>query len=137
MNNHITAIGRLTEDAAVRFTAQGSPVANFTIAFNERRKNASGDWEDGQAHFLDVTAWRALAESCADLTKGQRVVVVGELKSRHWDTKEGEKRTAWQVEAEEVGVLLDRFARRDQGAGWSKDTNQTDPWSAPSTEAPF
>lgn len=140
MNNQITAIGRLTAPPEARFTASGVPVTSFTIAWNERRKSASGEWEDGPAHYLDVSAWRHLGESCAELTKGQRVVVVGELKSRTWETRESEKRTGWHVDAEEVGVLLDRFAR-SQGAGWSKDERQSggpDPWTtAPSDEAPF
>ncbi len=141
MNNQITAIGRLTTPPGVRFTQAGVPVASFTIAYNDRRKNAAGEWEDGPAHYLDVSAWRQLGESCAELAKGQRVVVVGELKSRHWETKEGEKRTAWQVEADEVGVLMDKFARaQGQGAGWSKDrTAGADPWQQPATnnEPPY
>lgn len=137
-SNQLTAIGRVVAPAEVRFTAQGVPVASFTVAFNDRVKSATGEWEDGPAHFLDVSAWRALAESCAELQKGQRVVVVGELKSRQWETRDGEKRTGWQVEASEVGVLLDRFARR-AGAGWSKDADPgQDPWkSSASDSAPF
>ncbi len=136
MNNQITAVGRLTNAPDVRFTPQGVGVASFTIAYNDRKKNASGEWEDGPAHFLDVQVWRHLAESAAELQKGQRVVVVGELKSRTWE-KDGQKRTAWQVEADEIGVLLDKFAR-SEGAGWSKDRNTTDPWATTSDEpAPF
>ncbi len=142
MNNQITAIGRLTAAPELRYTPQGQPVASFTVAYNDRRKNAAGEWEDGPAHFLDVQVWRQLAESAAELQKGQRVVVVGELKSRRWETREGEARTSWQVEAEEVGVLLDRFAKREQGAGWSKDRAEAktgrDPWAtagAADTEA--
>lgn len=138
MNNQITAIGRLTAPPELRFTPQGAAVASFTIAFNDRRKNAQGEWEDGPAHFLDVQTWRALAESCAELQKGQRVVVVGELRSRQWETREGEKRTGWQVEAVEVGVLLNRFEQRQQGAGWSKDRAEAktgrDPWAAASSD---
>lgn len=125
MNNTITAIGRLTAPPEIRFTASGVPVASFTIAYNDRIKDGEV-WKDGPAHFLDVSAWRQLGESCAELQKGQRVVVVGELKSRQWETREGEKRTGWQVEAAEVGVLLDRF-QKAQGAGWSKDSR--DPWA--------
>lgn len=144
MNNQITAVGRLTGSPELRFTPQGAAVTSFTVAYNDRRKNAAGEWEDGPAHFLDVQVWRALAESCAELAKGQRVVVVGELKSRTWETREGEKRTGWQVEAFEVGVLLNRFEQRQQGAGWSKDRAEAktgrDPWAtagAADTEAPF
>lgn len=139
MGNNVTIIGRLCAAPEVKFTSAGANVTGLRLAFNDRRKNAAGDWEDGPAHYLDVSAWRQLGKSCADLQKGQRVVVVGELKSRQWETREGEKRTSWQVEAAEVGVLLDRFAR-SQGAGWSKDAKPSgpDPWAAaPSEEAPF
>lgn len=129
----VTIVGRLAADAETRFTPQGVAVTTLRLVWNDRRKTASGEWEDGDAHFLDATAWRQLGESCSELTKGQRVVVVGELKSRQWE-QDGHKRTAWQVEAVEVGVLLDRFgSRAQQGAGWSKDARPTslhDPWAA-------
>lgn len=133
----VTIVGRLAADAETRFTPQGVAVTTLRLVWNDRRKTASGEWEDGDAHFLDATAWRQLGESCSELTKGQRVVVVGELKSRQWETREGEKRTGWQVEAMEVGVLLDRFARRE-GAGWSKDVKPSgpDPWSTASDNTP-
>lgn len=139
MNNQITATGRLTNTPEVRFTPSGANVTSFTIAFNDRKQNADGKWEDGQAHYLDVSAWRQLGESCADLQKGQRVVVVGELKSRTWETRDGDKRTAWQIEAAEVGVLLDRFggSKPQQGAGWSKDTKPStgaDPWATTASD---
>lgn len=141
MNNQITVVGRVVEPAELRFTPAGAAVATMRVAWNDRRKNAAGEWEDGDAHFLTVTAWRQLAESVAELAKGQRVVVVGELKSRQWETREGDKRTSWQVEAEDVGVLLDRFARSSggQGAGWSKDSTANakagpDPWASASDD---
>lgn len=138
MSNQVTIVGRLAADAETRFTPQGVAVTTLRLVWNDRRKTASGEWEDGDAHFLDATAWRQLGESCSELTKGQRVVVVGELKSRQWETRDGEKRTGWQVEAVEVGVLLDRFARREQGAGWSKDAKPSgpDPWSTASDNTP-
>ena len=130
MSNKITAIGRVTRAPEVKFTAAGVAVASFSIAWNDRIKSATGEWSDGPAHFLDVSAWRALGEQCADLAKGTRVVVVGELKSRTWE-RDGERRTGWQVEAEDVGVLLDRFARS------TAPRPSADPWAQADTSIPF
>ena len=135
----ITIRGNLTADPEKRVTQNGLSVVNFTVASTPRTfDRASKEWKDGDSLFLRCTVWRDLAEHvAASLTKGTRVVVVGRLVQRSYETKEGEKRTAWQVEADEVGVLMDKFARaQGQGAGWSKDrTAAADPWQQPATNS--
>lgn len=107
----ITVIGNLTNDPELRFTPSGSAVANFTIASTprtfDRQKN---EWVDGETLFLRSSAWREMAENVAEtLTKGMRVIVSGRLKSRSYETKEGEKRTAMELEVDEIGASL-RYA---------------------------
>lgn len=134
-DNNITATGRLTRDAEVRFTASGVAVASFCVAWNERVKR-NDQWEDGPANFLDVSAWRGLAESCAELRKGQRVIVSGVMKQREYETREGEKRKVWELTAEEVGVCLDKFApKAQQSGGWQKPA-ASDPWAQQSNDNP-
>lgn len=104
----VTVIGTLTADPEVRFTQSGAAVAGFTIASNDRRKNVqTGEWEDGDATFLRCNVWREYAENVAEsLTRGSRVIAVGRLKQRSYETKEGEKRTVYELEVEEVGPAL-------------------------------
>jgi single-strand DNA-binding protein len=104
----IHPVGTLVADPELRFTPNGVAVANFRIACNERRKNEqTGQWEDGDATFLTCNAWRDMAENITEnLTKGMRVLVSGRLKQRSYETKEGEKRTVYEVEVEDVGASL-------------------------------
>ena len=104
----ITIIGNLVADVELRFTPSGAAVANFTVASTPRTFNkASNEWEDGNTLFLPCSIWRDAAEHVAEsLTKGMRVIVQGRLKSRTYETKEGEKRTVFEVEVEEVGPSL-------------------------------
>ena len=107
----ITVIGNLTNDPELRFTPSGSAVANFTIASTPRTfdKNKN-EWVDGEALFLRASVWREAAENVAEsLTKGMRVIVSGRLKSRSYETKEGEKRTVIELEVDEIGPSL-RYA---------------------------
>lgn len=104
----ITVIGNLTSDPELRFTPSGSAVANFTIASTPRTfdKN-SNEWKDGETLFLRASVWREAAENVAEtLTKGMRVIAQGRLKSRSYDTKEGEKRTVIELEVDEIGPSL-------------------------------
>lgn len=107
----ITVIGNLTDDPELRFTPSGAAVANFTIAstpssFN-RQTNA---WEDGETLFLRCSIWRQAAENVAEsLQRGMRVVAQGRLKSRSYETREGEKRTVFELECDEIGPSL-RYA---------------------------
>ncbi|WP_104062935.1 single-stranded DNA-binding protein [Arthrobacter sp. 4R501] len=107
----ITVIGNLTSDPELRFTPSGSAVANFTIASTPRTfDRQSNEWKDGETLFLRAAVWREAAENVAEsLTKGMRVIVSGRLKSRSYETKEGEKRTVIELEVDEIGPSL-RYA---------------------------
>ena len=107
----ITVVGNLTSDPELRFTPSGSAVANFTIASTPRTfDRQSNEWKDGETLFLRASVWREAAENVAEtLTKGTRVVAQGRLKSRSYDTKEGEKRTVMELEVDEIGPSL-RYA---------------------------
>ncbi|MHA7223764.1 single-stranded DNA-binding protein [Arthrobacter sp. RHLT1-20] len=107
----ITVIGNLTNDPELRFTPSGSAVANFTIASTPRTfDRQSNEWKDGETLFLRASVWREAAENVAEsLTKGMRVIVSGRLKSRSYETKEGEKRTVMELEVDEIGPSL-RYA---------------------------
>jgi single-strand DNA-binding protein len=104
----ITVIGNLTNDPELRFTPNGAAVASFTVASTPRTfDRQSNEWKDGDTLFLRCTVWRQAAENVAEsLHKGTRVVVQGRLKQRSFETREGEKRTVVELEADEVGVSL-------------------------------
>ena len=104
----ITVVGNLTSDPELRYTQNGLAVANFTIASTPRSfDRASNDWKDGDALFLRASVWREFAEHVAgSLTKGSRVIATGRLKQRSYETKEGEKRTVYEVEVDDVGPSL-------------------------------
>src|SRR3978361_470258 len=118
----ITVVGNLTSDPELRYTQNGLGVANLTIAPTPRSfDRASNDWKDGDALFLRASVWREFAEHVAgSLTKGSRVIATGRLKQRSYETKEGEKRTAIELEVDEIGPSL-RYATasitRVQGGG--------------------
>jgi single-strand DNA-binding protein len=119
----ITVVGNLTSDPELRYTQNGLAVANFTIASTPRSfDRASNDWKDGEALFLRASVWREFAEHVAgSLSKGSRVVATGRLRQRSYETKEGEKRTAIELEVDEIGPSL-RYAtaqvtRAPGGAG--------------------
>jgi single-strand DNA-binding protein len=122
----ITVIGNLTNDPELRFTPSGAAVANFTIASTPRTfDRQSNEWKDGETLFLRASVWREMAENVAEsLTKGMRVVASGVLKSRSYDTKEGEKRTVIELDVQEIGPSL-RYAnakvnRTQRGNGGSQ-----------------
>lgn len=125
----ITVIGNLTADPELRFTPSGSAVANFTIASTPRTfDRQSNEWKDGEALFLRCSIWKEAAENVAEsLTKGMRVVAQGRLKSRTYDTKEGDKRTVMELEVDEIGPSL-KYANakvnRTQRAGGQQQSNQ-------------
>jgi len=107
----ITVVGNLTSDPELRYTQGGLAVANFTIASTPRTMDrATNEWKDGEALFLRASVWREFAEHVAgSLTKGSRVIVQGRLKQRSYETKEGEKRTSYELEVDEIGPSL-RYA---------------------------
>jgi len=105
-DTHVAITGNLTDDPEVTFTPAGAAVCNFRLAVTPRVKD--GDtWKDGETSFFRITAWRQLAEHVGDsLSKGDRVIVLGQLKARSWETPEGERRSVVEVTAEEVGPSL-------------------------------
>jgi single-strand DNA-binding protein len=104
-DTHVTITGNLTDDPELRFTPNGNPVANFRLAVTARVKGDT--WRDGDTSYFRVNVWRQLAEHVAEsLSKGDRAVVIGRLKSRSWETPEGERRSVVEVEADEVAPSL-------------------------------
>ena len=143
----ITVVGNLVDDPELRFTPSGAAVANFRIASTPRTfDKQSNEWKDGDALFLSCSVWRQAAENVAEsLQRGMRVVVQGRLKSRQYETREGEKRTVFEIEVEEVGPSLKyatakvtRANRSSGGGGFGSQGGSTggsapadDPWATP------
>jgi len=107
-DTQITIAGNLVDDPELRYTQTGQAVAKFRIASTPRyRDNASGEWKDGESLFLTCSVWRQAAENAAEsLQRGMRVIVQGRLKQRSYETKEGEKRTVYEVDVDDVGPSL-------------------------------
>jgi single-strand DNA-binding protein len=130
-DTQITIAGNLVDDPELRFTPAGQPVARFRVASTPRfRDNATGEWKDGDSLFLTCNVWRQAAENVAEsLTRGMRVIVSGRLRQRSYETKEGEKRTVYEVEVDDVGPSLrnasakvNKVARTGgQGGGYGQD----------------
>jgi single-strand DNA-binding protein len=127
-DTQITIAGNLVDDPELRFTPAGQPVARFRVASTPRfRDNNSGEWKDGDSLFLTCNVWRQAAENVAEsLTRGMRVIVSGRLRQRSYETKEGEKRTVYEVEVDDVGPSLrnasakvNRVARSGGDGGYS------------------
>ena len=104
----ITVVGNLTADPELRFTPSGAAVANFTVASTPRTfDRQTNEWKDQETLFLNCSVWRQAAENAAEsLTRGMRVIVQGRLKARSYETREGEKRTVFEIDVEEVGPSL-------------------------------
>src|ERR1700748_313610 len=107
-DTQITIAGNLVDDPELRFTASGQPVANFRVARTPRYLDKStNEWKHGDSLFLTCTVWRQAAENVAEsLQRGMRVIVSGRLRQRSYETKEGEKRTGYEVEVDDVGPPL-------------------------------
>lgn len=136
----VTIIGNLTDAPELRFTAQGKAVANFTVAESKRVKDGSGNWSDGPSSFYRCSLWDGAAENMAEsLTKGLRVIVVGELSQRSFETNTGEKRTVFEVTATEVGPSVKWATCKveksgGKPSGFKPPKVEDDPWgSAPAT----
>jgi single-strand DNA-binding protein len=150
----ITVIGNLVDDPELRFTPSGAPVANFRIASTPRTfDRQSNEWKDGDTLFLSCAVWRQAAENVAEsLQRGMRVIVQGRLKSRQYETREGEKRTVFEIDVEEVGPSLrsasakvTKTTRSGGGGGYSgggggggysggggqQSAPTDDPWASP------
>ncbi|MGE5289927.1 MAG: single-stranded DNA-binding protein [Micromonosporaceae bacterium] len=107
-DTQITIVGNLVADPELRYTPNGQAVARFSVASTPRfRDNASGEWKDGDTLFLSCDVWRQAAENVAEsLQRGMRVIVQGRLRQRSYETREGEKRTVYEVMVDEVGPSL-------------------------------
>jgi single-strand DNA-binding protein len=136
----ITVVGNVTGDPELRFTPSGAAVANFTVASTPRQfDKASNEWKDGETLFMRVSVWRDQAENVAEsIVRGTRVVVTGRLKSRSYETKEGERRTVVEMDADEVAPSL-RYASAKvqrtqrqgapQGGQGAPNAGQEDQWT--------
>jgi len=148
----ITLVGNLVDDPELRFTPSGAAVANFRVASTPRTYDRqSGEWKDGESLFLSCSVWRQAAENVAEsLQRGMRVIVQGRLKSRSYETREGEKRTVFEIDVDEVGPSLrsatakvTRAMRSGPGGesggggfggggqGGGQSAPQNDPWASP------
>ncbi len=131
----ITVVGNLTADPELRYTQNGLPVANFTIASTPRSfDRQANEWKDGEALFMRASVWREFAEHVAgSLTKGMRVIATGRLKQRTYQDREGNNRTAIELEVDEIGPSL-RYATaqvvRAAGKGGAvQPAAQSDQWA--------
>src|SRR5689334_14164642 len=100
----ITMVGNLTADPELRFLPNGTAMVKFTIASTPRTLDRqSREWKDGDPLFMGCTAWRDIAEHIAEsLSKGTRVIVSGRLRLSRWETPEGEKRSAYGLDVDEI-----------------------------------
>jgi single-strand DNA-binding protein len=141
----ITVVGNLTADPELRYTQNGLPVANFTIASTPRNfDRQANEWKDGEALFLRASVWREFAEHVAgSLTKGMRVIAQGRLRQRSYQDREGNQRTAIELEVDEIGPSL-RYATAQvtraasNGGGQQRPAAQQssdEPWSTPGSTA--
>jgi single-strand DNA-binding protein len=153
-DTQITIIGNLVDDPQLRYTPTGQAVANFRVASTPRflDKNTN-EWKDGDSLFLSCNVWRQAAENVAEsLQRGMRVIVSGRLRQRSYETKEGEKRTVYEVEVDEVGpslrnasakVVRSSRATGSQGSGGqggygsSGGRANDDPWSSEPADSGF
>jgi single-strand DNA-binding protein len=152
-DTQITVVGNLVDDPELRFTPSGAAVANFRIASTPRTfDRQTNEWKDGEALFLSCSVWRQAAENVAEsLQKGMRVVVQGNLRSRQYETREGEKRTVFEIQVDEVGPSLkyatakvtrtqrsgaSSYGGGQQGGGGQSAPSDNDPWATPAQGAP-
>jgi single-strand DNA-binding protein len=127
-DNQVSLTGNLTDDPELRFTPNGAAVANFRLAVTPRVREGDS-WKDGETSFFRINVWRQQAENVAEtLQKGARCIVVGRLRTRSWETPEGEKRSVTEVEADEIGPSLkfatakvERSSRGGSGGGGGGD----------------
>jgi single-strand DNA-binding protein len=113
-DTQITIVGNLVNDPELRFTPSGQPVATFRVASTPRiRDNATGEWRDGDSLFLSCNVWRQMAENVTEsLQRGMRVIVSGRLRQRSYETQQGEKRTVYEVEVDDIGPSLLRASAK-------------------------
>lgn len=137
--NHVVIVGRLTRDAECRYTKGDRAVANFGVCWNNRRKDAKGDWAD-EPHYFDVTAWGKYAED-ARLRKGARVMVEGDLRLEQWEAADGTKRSRVRINAESVSLLQSPTFKAQPTGDTQRDSSQAErepePGPPPNDDMPF
>jgi single-strand DNA-binding protein len=138
----ITIIGNLVDDPELRFTPPGAAVTNFRVASTPRTfDRQAGEWRDGETLFLSCSVWRQAAENVAEsLQRGMKVIVQGRLKQRSFETREGEKRTVFEIDVDEVGPSLrnatakvTKTTRSGGGGGYGGGQGgqpDNDPWAS-------
>jgi single-strand DNA-binding protein len=154
-DTQITIIGNLVDDPQLRYTPTGQAVASFRVASTPRflDKNTN-EWKDGDSLFLSCNVWRQAAENVAEsLQRGMRVIVSGRLRQRSYETKEGEKRTVYEIEVDEVGPSLRSASAKvvrssratggqggsggGSGYGGSSGRASDDPWASEPADSGF
>jgi len=155
-DTQINIIGNLVADPTLRFTPSGAAVANFTVASTPSTfDKQSNQWKDGETIFMNCAAWRDMAQNIGEsLTKGTRVLVQGNLKSRSYDTQDGQRRTVLECDVQEIGASLRnataKVTRNVKGdtqassagsaprpAGKPQVPTVPDPWAGQQTQADF
>jgi single-strand DNA-binding protein len=143
-SNYITFIGNLTEDPELRFTQGGAPVASFRVASNRRFTDRSGNQQE-ETTFLNVNAWRDLAENAAEsLGKGDRVIVIGRVRVRSYENRENQTVWVTEIEADEIAPSL-RWARAEvsrvsgggSGGGGGTSSGSSTPPPPSDEDVPF
>jgi single-strand DNA-binding protein len=146
-DTQITLVGNLVDDPELRFTPSGQAVAKFRVASTPRYMDRqTNEWKDGESLFLTCNVWRQAAENVAEtLQKGMRVIVQGRLRQRSYETREGEKRTVYEIEVDEVGPSLRNATAKvnkttrsggggggfgGSGGGGSAGGGADDPWAS-------
>jgi single-strand DNA-binding protein len=138
----ITGVGRATADPDLRFSSSGVAVCKVNLAFNSRKRDASGQWVDDQVCFLNATAFKQLAENLAEsVSRGTEVVVTGRLQTRQWEDKEGNKRSTVELLLDSIGPSLAfatakpvKAASSSNGGG--RRGGDDDQWASASTGGP-
>ncbi len=129
--NDVKLVGRITRDPELRYTGKGQAVCRLDLAVNRRYKDATGEWKE-ETSFVPVVVWRDAAQRCSErLKKGSPVYVEGRLRSRNWETKEGQKRTSLEVDSRSI-----QFLEKMTGSGEGESAAAPEEVAVPSSEAP-
>lgn len=134
-DTHMTIIGNAVADPELRYTSSGTPVANIRVASNPRRfDKQTNQWVDGDPVYMTVNAWRGLAENvAASVSKGTRIIATGILQQREFETRDGQRRSSYEIAAEDIGYSM-TFSTLSSGpsaTGGKTDHHAggNDPWA--------
>jgi single-strand DNA-binding protein len=133
----ITISGNLTSDPTVRFTQSGTAVTSLRVAASDRKRDANGNWTDGEPCYLNVTVWKRPGENVAEsLRKGHAVVITGRLKQSTYTKGDGTEVNAYEVEADDIAPSLNRATATVHRNAKQSAAQADDPWSAPADDFP-